>query len=326
MRIDVPKGLGTLGKVAVSVGLLLFLLSRLDRAQLLSLVSRAQPIWLIAALSLYFLAILLGILKWYVLVRAQRLGASYSDLAAYTFIGLFLGNVLPSNIGGDIVRAVGLTRATPDAAEVAMMSVIVDRLLGLSAYLTAALVNVVLVALLLSDARSLETLEIAVVLAAGAFVCGCALFFSRRVARRLAVCFEWGPLARFQANARRIYRAIQSYRCDYGALAVNVVLSASIIVVATLGWYSIALALHLEIPLVYFFLFNPLIAFVLLLPISLNGLGPKEATTVFFFGLVGVPSESAFAMSLLFHGVVVLASLPGGIWWLRGRARAHQGQ
>ncbi|MCI0477717.1 MAG: flippase-like domain-containing protein, partial [Anaerolineales bacterium] len=94
-----------------------------------------------------------------------------------------------------------------------------------------------------------------------------------------------------------------------------------VIVIATFVWYTVALALGLDIPLIYFFLFNPLIAFVLMLPISFNGLGPKEATAVFFFGLVGVPSESAFALSLIFHAVVVLTSLPGGILWWRNRTQ-----
>lgn len=316
---NITKLLGTPFKVAVSAGLLLFLLSRLNRDEVLKAFASAQPSWLLAALALYFAAILLGVFKWYVLVRAQRLAVSYTNLAAYTFAGLFLGNVLPSNVGGDVVRAYGLSRTNPDSTEIALMSVVVDRLVGLSAYLLAALVNVGLVALLVTKVDQLETVEIAVVGAAAIFVCGCALFFSRRVARRLGLVFQLGPLARFEPAARRLYRAIQAYRFCYGALAVNLALSAGIIIVATLAWYSVALALRLDVPLLYFFLFNPLIAFILLLPISLNGLGPKEATAVFFFGLVGMPSESAFAMSLLFHAVVVLTSLPGGVVVARTR-------
>jgi uncharacterized membrane protein YbhN (UPF0104 family) len=69
----------------------------------------------------------------------------------------------------------------------------------------------------------------------------------------------------------------------------------------------------------FFLLFNTLIGFVLLIPISFNGLGPKEAAVLFFFGLVGVPQEHALAMSLLFHAIVVLTSLPGGFVWFATR-------
>jgi hypothetical protein len=95
-----------------------------------------------------------------------------------------------------------------------------------------------------------------------------------------------------------------------------------IVIVTTFVWYSVALALRVDAPIVYFLLFNPLIAFVLLIPISFNGLGPKEATAVFFFGLAGVPSEQALAMSLIFHLIIVLTSLPGGILWWRERTLA----
>jgi hypothetical protein len=314
------KRLGTFAKIAVSVGLLVFLLSRLNRAELISQVANAQPLWLVIALALYLVAILLGVLKWRLLVRVQRLDASYGDLAAYTFAGLFLGNVLPSNIGGDVVRAYALARAANET-EAAITSVVVDRLMGLVAFFCAALVNMGLLVFLVTGGSQLKAIEIATVVAATIFAIGCALLFSRRLARRLAFVFDFSFLAHFKPRAHRLYQAIQTFRSSYLTLVANVLVSAGVIVVATFVWYSVALALGLDIPLIYFFLFNPLIAFVLMLPISFNGLGPKEATAVFFFGLVGVPSESAFALSLIFHAVVVLTSLPGGVLWWRERAR-----
>jgi uncharacterized protein (TIRG00374 family) len=314
------KHLGTLVKIAVSVGLLVFLLSRLNHVELLNQVARAQPHWLVLALALYFVAILLGVFKWQLLVRVQRLGVSYSDLATYTFTGLFLGNVLPSNIGGDVVRVYALARAVKQT-EAALTSVVVDRLMGLVAFFCVALVNVGLVALLVTNAAQIEAIEIATVVAATLLTIACALLFSRRVARQVGRAFALPMLARLKPRAQRLYHAIQTFRFNYVILAMNVLVSTSIIVVATFVWYSVALALGLDIPLLYFFLFNPLIAFVLMLPISFNGLGPKEATAVFFFGLVGVPSESAFALSLLFHAIVILTSLPGGVLWWRERGR-----
>ncbi|MCI0476210.1 MAG: flippase-like domain-containing protein, partial [Anaerolineales bacterium] len=100
--------------------------------------------------------------------------------------------------------------------------------------------------------------------------------------------------------------------------------SACIVVVTTLVWYSVARALGETLSVFYFFLFNPLIAFVLLIPISINGLGTKELAAVFFFGLVGMSNEVALSMSLIFHLIVVLTSLPGGVLWWRERALAPQ--
>jgi uncharacterized membrane protein YbhN (UPF0104 family) len=98
-----------------------------------------------------------------------------------------------------------------------------------------------------------------------------------------------------------------------------------IVILTAFVWYTVARGVGINnVSFFYFLLFNPLIAFVLLIPISFNGLGPKEATAIFFFGLVGVPQEQAFSMSLLFHLIIVATSLPGGLLWLRRRNLAPQ--
>jgi hypothetical protein len=75
-------------------------------------------------------------------------------------------------------------------------------------------------------------------------------------------------------------------------------------------------------PLVYF-AFVPLILLVMLLPVSINGIGTSQAAFVWFFGRAGVPSADAFALSVLFLALGVLGNLPGGLLYALGpRARA----
>ena len=308
-------------KIAVTLAIIVFLFSRVDIAVLVQHVARANGGVLLIALALYFFAIFLGAVKWQVLVHAQDLNISLGDLLAYSLVGLFFGNLLPSNVGGDVVRAYGLARVS-GRAEAAAVSVLVDRLMGLVAFLGAAVVMAALAAATLTRGAELEQIEIATVVAAALFLCATALLFSRRVSQRVKWVFDFGPLKRVQPIAERIYHALQVYRHSYRALALNLALSACIVVVTTFVWYAVALALGIDVSLFYFFLFNPLIAFVLLIPLSFNGLGPKEATAVFFFGLIGVSNELALSMSLIFHLLVVLTSLPGGLMWWRERALA----
>lgn len=284
-------------------------------------IARANPWLLLLALALYFFAIFLGAVKWDVLVRAQGMSVTVGKLFVYSLVGLFFGNLLPSNVGGDVVRAYGLVRAT-ERAEAAAISVLVDRLMGLTAFLGAAVVMAALAAVVLTRGAEMEQVEIATVVAATLFIFASALLFSNRVAQRFKWVFDLKPLAPVRPIAQNIFGALQVYRRSYRALALNLGLSALIVVVTTFVWYCVALALGVNAPLFYFFLFNPLIAFVLLIPISFNGLGPKEATAVFFFGLAGVPESLALAMSLIFHLIIVLTSMPGGILWWRERSLA----
>jgi uncharacterized protein (TIRG00374 family) len=281
---------------------------------------RVRPLPLLLALALYFLAILIGAIKWQVLVRAQGIQAALGSLLSFALVGLFFGNVMPSNVGGDVIRAYDLARSTRGRAEAAAISVLVDRLLGLAAFLCMAVVMAVVASVFLARGSEIEELEIATALAALVLVGGFALLFSRRVSRRAAFLFERGPLARLNPIAQKVYHALQVYRFRYAALAANMLLSLTIVVITAFVWYTVGLAVGIEdVPFLVFLLFNPLIAFVLLIPISLNGLGAKEVAVVFFFGLIGVSQEQALSMSLLFHVIIVATSLPGGLLWLRAR-------
>ena len=306
-------------KVGVTVAIIVFLFARVNVAVMAQHLAQANIALLFLALALYFLAIVLGAMKWQALVRAQNLNVPLGDLLSYALVGLFFGNLLPSNVGGDVVRAYGLVRVT-NRAEAAAISVLVDRLMGLVAFLGAAVIMAALAAVTLTRGAELEQIEIATVITAALLIFASALLFSRRVSQRAKRLFGFAPLARLQPIAERVYHALQVYRHSYRALATNLILSAGIVVVTTLVWYTVALALGMNLSIFYFFLFNPLIAFVLLIPISFNGLGPKEATAIFFFGLVGMPSEIALSMSLIFHLLIVLTSLPGGILWWRQKA------
>jgi len=313
--------LSNLLKIVVTLAIIAFLFARVDLALMGRQLANANLALLLIALALYFSAIVAGAFKWQIVTRAQHnLPASFGDLLTYSLVGLFFGNLLPSNVGGDVVRAYGLARASGNN-EAAAISVLVDRLMGLLAFLGSAVVMATLAAFTLTRGE-LEQIEIATVIATTLLLGGSALLFSRRVGQRVQALFDYAPFARVRPIAQRIYHALQVYRARYDALALNLLVSGGIVVITTLVWYTVALALGSDVPLLYFFLFNPLVAFVLLIPISFNGLGAKELTAMFFFGLVGMPSEIALAMSLIFHLLVVLTSLPGGILWWRQRALA----
>jgi uncharacterized protein (TIRG00374 family) len=308
-------------KIAVSVGLIAFLLSRVDLPSLWGLISGADPWLLLVALGLYLLAITLGCVKWWFLISPLGMTTPFGDLLAYSFVGLFFGNVLPSNLGGDVVRAYDLAAATR-RAEDAAISVLVDRLMGLVAFFAAAVVVALLLVFMLGGSLELEEIVAWVLAAFGVLLFGLTLLFSRRLTQRGAFLFDLPILNRFRPMASRVFHALQVYRLSYGALLRAFLVSFVIMVVTSFVQLAIARSMGLDIPAVYFFLFNPLIAFVLVVPVSVNGIGLKEAAFVFFYGLVGVSQPAALSISLVFHAIIVASSLPGGILWLRRRTLA----
>lgn len=314
------QNLVTILKILVTLALFAFLLTRIPLQSVWGIIAEANLPLLLLALALYFLAIVLGAVKWRILVLAQNIDASLGALLSFSLMGLFFGNVMPSNIGGDVVRAYDLARVTRGRVEAAAISVLVDRLMGLFAFFSAAVVTASLATVMLSQKQELEQIEVLTVIAASAFMALCAALFSRRLAQRIKFLFDIGPLQKLRPTAQNVYRALQVYRFRYGALALNVLISMTIVVLTAFVWFVVGRAVGItSVNYFTFLLFNPMIAFLLLIPISFNGLGAKEAIVVTFFGLVNVPQDRALAMSLLFHVIVVATSLPGGLVWFSKR-------
>src|SRR5204863_9287088 len=93
----------------------------------------------------------------------------------------------------------------------------------------------------------------------------------------------------------------------------------------TLLWiavnYLVATGLGQRIALGYFLLYVPIISTLLLLPISLNGLGVREGAYILLFASAGISSAAAASMSLAFWAITVCAGLVGGALYALQGAR-----
>jgi len=102
-----------------------------DRAQLLDTLSRPLNLgaWALTAIFVS-LSALTTFVRWFVLVRAQELPFQLRDAVRLGMIAYFFNAVLPSAIGGDLVKAVGLARRQ-SRRTVAVATVFADRFIGL---------------------------------------------------------------------------------------------------------------------------------------------------------------------------------------------------
>ena len=306
-------------KVVVSLGLILYLVYKVDLAAVGAAIRSANYAYLFLALILYAGAVTSGGLKWYVLLRAQGIRIPFLSLLAYTFEGVFFNNFLPANVGGDVMRGYGLARHTDQAAEAAV-SVVVDRLVGLIAFMSAAFVSA-LVVVFFAGQRQLMGIAAISALGMAALVGLFAVFLSRRSRALLERLFQNRWLARLAPLYRRLSDALTAYRFKFGRLALAFFISWLTLILSNFSNYVVAEALGGGISLLHIFLFNPLIAFVLLIPISVGGLGLNQGAFVFFYGLVGVPKNVAFPVSMMMQIIIYITSLPGGLLWWRNKRR-----
>jgi uncharacterized membrane protein YbhN (UPF0104 family) len=123
------------------LGLLAFLLWRVDWQELTRIVSQASLGYVGVALLLELLNVLPRVLRWRALLLTQGTREPFLRLFSIYLVGSFFNNFLPSNVGGDSVRMLRLGQLTGQGAD-AVSSVLVERLCGLFAVLLMGVVAV----------------------------------------------------------------------------------------------------------------------------------------------------------------------------------------
>jgi glycosyltransferase 2 family protein len=322
-RSGVGKSLILALKVLLSVAMMVFLFSRVPFASVAQVLRQASVPWLASAFALLLASNILGSWQWGRLLQVVGVRIPFWKVCAYYHVGLFFNNFLPANIGGDIARVVDVTRYDTTTAT-AFSTVLMDRLIG-----TVALAGLAIVTTLPAiDRFHLGVMYVALI-----------GFFSLSVALVWAV-FHPGLLPSLERLLRRVGLGgfkphlddlavrLSGFRDQRGLMArvtaVALVVQVSRIFVHVL----VARALGLSVPLTYFFLFVPLLAVIVSLPISLNGIGLREGAGILLFGLVGVDRTHAFALQFTTYLVAVAVSLIGGLVFViripRRRAAAKQ--
>jgi hypothetical protein len=166
--------------------------------------------------------------------------------------------------------------------------------------------------------------SLAIVLAFVAILIGAFLvLFSRRLARALRTIARPLLIRGLHDRFKRIYESFYLYSSKGSALAAVLAVSLVVQALRTVVHYQVARAMGLPIPAIYFFLFVPVIAIFIALPISIGGLGVREGLGIYLFrkAVPAVTSEQAFMMGLLAYLVGVVVSLAGGVIYLtRGAA------
>jgi glycosyltransferase 2 family protein len=301
----------TLVKVAVTAALYAAVFYTTDLGKIRARLEAVRPAWVALGMLAYAGGQCLSAWRWWLLLRPVQLVVPYARMVAFYFIGMFFNIFLPTIVGGDAVKAILLTRETGAPAR-ATMSVFMERNVGLFALLTIATAAAFVAPPV--EVRGFNLLQLTLIVFA-AFIAANIVLANRPAYRLVDYLVAMTPLSRIRSRAASLYEALLPYRearwrgLVAGAIAQSFLFQAIVILVVFLN----AAALNLHPPLSALAVFVPLISLAGMLPISVNGLGIREALYVLLFGRIGVPPDAAFSMAVLYFAVTLGASLPGGI-------------
>jgi uncharacterized protein (TIRG00374 family) len=318
----VKEKLLNLLKVAVSVGLIVYVFSQptireADWGAMLADV-RVWP-WLVA-LVVYFGAIGLNVLKWQYLLATLGVHVPYRSMFRHNMVGLFFANLPLSMVGGDIARGWDLARGVEGQGAAVAVSVLVDRLVGLAAFLVAAVVGMAYAVYGLGRA-DMTWLLVTVILVLVAFAVAFALLMSQRLRRLVERLFGMGPLSRLLPLYQNLSDSVQVYRTRVDALGVAFCLGLATVLATCVVNYLAAVTVGVDVAFVWVLILTPLTPFALYIPSIASGLGVNQAVFVaLYHNLAGVMDQApALAMSLVMQLTIYVSSLPGAVLWWRRR-------
>jgi len=295
-------------KMAVSFALFAYVVAKVSPGNVWTTMRLADPFLLGSAAGLFLFSSLVGSWLWGRLLRAQGVMIPWRKAAAYYFVGLFFNNFLPSNVGGDIARISDAAKYS-DRVSPVFSATLMDRLIGVLA--------IGLLALVASLAAAPNVHFVGIYAALAVIFVGALVAFLSVFSRRVLTAFEWPfravGLPSVADSIGRMLDDLHGFRSEGGALLAAFLASTIVQISRIYVHYLVGLALGVRIAAGYYFIFVPVLAALVSLPISLNGLGIREGAAVVLFQMAGLTREQSFTIPFLTYVVSVAVSLLGGL-------------
>jgi uncharacterized protein (TIRG00374 family) len=297
----------------IGLGILAFLLWRLDLTDVKEAFVGIDLALLFVAIGLNVPMLLIKSTRWGLLLRVQGMRYKPADLVLAYVGSIFMGLITPGRLG-ELVKGLHVSHDMGVSIGRALSNVVADRLFDLAALFVVG--TAAIAALVLEDDLAGAAFAFVATLAAGvsavllAKVAGGPV---RMLASRSSVLTE--RVFRRNGFGRELTDGLHELISPWLA-------GALVLTVAAYGFlfsqvYILALALDLEVSFLHVSFALALGNIVTLIPVSISGLGTREATLVWYLGTVGVSSEAALSFSLLvFLTFYIVGAALGGVAWL----------
>lgn len=287
--------------------------------------SHAHVGWILAGILAYGVVELLSAIRWQWLLRVQGIQLSWMRIFTLTLIGVFFNFCIPGGTGGDVVKIFYLIKETPGQKALALISVLVDRIIGM---LGLIILSAGLIGLNWSWLNSTPETQKSTWLGVGIliFTMG-GIHFSWLVTRRglvhkLPARFPWRDKLADLAMAYIHYA--KAWKVSVAGVFISIVAHIGFFAV----FYCAGRALtHQGMDMPTFWELStimPIVNVISAMPISLGGLGTREFLfQVFLSKLCGVVDGVPVVISLTGYSLMLFWGLIGGALYLFYRPTEH---
>lgn len=295
-------------RVGISIIILFFLFRQVDKKNMFEIIKNANHPLLVLAGAIFFLNYIFCLWRWEMLLKAVKIRLPAKQVIIPFCAGIFFNLFLPSTIGGDLARSAELASQTKKPREV-IATVLLDRLSGYAGLVILALLALLFGWNFIRDNSVLVSLTIII----GLLIVILLVLFNKFLYSKINKLLDSPNAGKIRELIKNLHEEIYYFRKQKKVILINLGMSVLIQAVVPFSFYFIGLSLGIKINMVYYFIFLPIIGAITLLPISIGGLGLRDAATIYFFAKAGVVKDLAFAMSLLSFFFILVFGVLGGI-------------
>ncbi len=288
----------------------------IDPENFFNVIFESNVSYLMIALLTLIISVAITSYRWKLILNIKKIKISYIVLLKEYFIGHFFNNFLPTSIGGDISRVIGVSKYLKIDKAVIFSSVIIERIIGFIALLLIGNIGI----FYLKDGSEDDTL---ISIFSFLFLIFVLSSFVILISKRSNKFFS-GIVEKILPNNWGIKNKILSFLTsfkDYSSDRIKLVnilfLSLFFRIIEGFFVFFIVLSLNItNLSYIYTLVLNSVVSTIKLIPISLNGLGLSEMSWVYLTKSASINPESATAISLSVVFISISMSLIGGIFYL----------
>jgi glycosyltransferase 2 family protein len=308
------KILGFALKFTVTAAILVFIVWKLGWQQIVHTLIQARWDWLVLALGVFLVSGWLGVIQWMIILRNRGIKISFTRAFSLYFIGLFFNNFALGIVTGDAVK-VAYLKMSSGTGKPGFAATFLDRFAGLWAMLAFAVFGSAL--LIKQKAIESRSMTLAIIALFVTFICFggfLAVLISRNLQVVVFKAIDALPLPKKESLRKIVDETLIESHDRHIILPVALLSSivqlmrifVHIFCAASLGLLTTA-NFH------YFFIFVPMLAMLMIVPLPF---GIREGVGGTLFALAGFQVHAAIVMGFLATIVGIVGSLLGGILFL----------
>jgi glycosyltransferase 2 family protein len=319
------KHLITLLKYALPLGIIGWLVYQVEPAQALQIV-REEKNWpsLLAGFLLTFVALALGFVRWYFLVRGLGLPFRLADAFRLGFLGYLLTFVSGGSVGGDLFKAVFVAHEHPGRRAEAVATVAIDRVVGMVALLLMTSTAILLAAPLHAPPVVKAICDVTLLVTSIGLLLLTLLLVPPHTGKWLVAVFKRVP--KLGELLAQLAGAVLVYRRMPRMLALVLAISVTSHVLLVFSLYLIAISVLNHAPsLGEHFIIVPLSMVAGALPLTPGGLGTFElAMDQLYRTVPEVLTDKGVLVALGYRLMTILIAVIGGVYYMASRRQVDQ--